>query len=92
MLDAFDVPHPEVRVVRMRSAYVFQRSAGSEHLRLFAGPLVPTSLLCPGVLPALPFPAGMRVQAVHAMDVAQAFDLALHDPDAAVPTTSRRSQ
>lgn len=81
-LDVLESRHPEVRVVRMRPAFVFQRSAGPEQLRLFAGPLVPASLVRPGVLPMLPFPGGLRFQAVHAADVAQAFCLALHSPDA----------
>lgn len=82
VLDALEARHPQLRVVRMRPAFVFQRSAGAAQLRLFGGPLVPASLLRPGLLPVLPFPAGLRLQAVHASDVARAFLLALHDPAA----------
>lgn len=85
VLDAFEARHPDVRVVRMRPAFVFQRSAGSEQLRLFGGPLVPASLLRPGLLPILPFPAGLRIQAIHAKDVGQAFELAMHHPQARGP-------
>jgi UDP-glucose 4-epimerase len=85
VLDTVEARHPDLRVVRMRPAFVFQRRAGSEQLRLFGGPLVPASLLRPGLIPVLPFPAGLRLQAVHAADVAQAFQLALHRGDARGP-------
>ena len=51
----------------------FQGSAASEQRRLFAGPLLPASLLRPGLLPVLPYPAGLRFQAVHADDLADAY-------------------
>lgn len=82
VLDALEARHPTLRVVRMRPAFVFQRSAGFEQLRLFGGPFVPASLLRPGLVPVLPFPAGLRFQAIHAGDVATAFLRALHDQDA----------
>lgn len=58
-------------VARLRPALVFQREAGTEQSRYFLGPLVPTRLL-DGRLPVLPWPRGLRVQAVHADDVAEA--------------------
>jgi UDP-glucose 4-epimerase len=79
LLDALEARHPEMRVVRIRPGFVFQRTSGSQQRRLFAGPFVPASLLRPGVLPVVPFPSGLRFQAVHARDVAEAFRLALHD-------------
>lgn len=71
VLDTFERDHPEVRVVRLRPAFIFQRSAASEQRRLFMGPLVPRPLI--GRLPVLPLPRGLRVQAVHADDVAEAY-------------------
>lgn len=82
VLDALEASRPELRVVRMRPAFVFQRASGTAQLRLFGGPMVPASLLRPGLLPLLPFPAGLRLQAVHSTDVANAFHLALKNPDA----------
>ncbi len=76
-LDAFERQHPAVRVVRLRPALVFQREAASEIRRLFAGPLLPTSLLRRGLVPVVPDLPGLRFQAVHAADVAQAYRLAL---------------
>jgi UDP-glucose 4-epimerase len=73
LLDVFEREHPDVRVVRMRPAFVFRRAAASAQRRLFAGPFLPGSLLRPGRLPVLPYPAGMRMQAVHGSDVADAF-------------------
>jgi UDP-glucose 4-epimerase len=73
LLDAFEARHPEVRVVRMRPAFVFKRASGTEQRRLFAGPLLPRTLLRRGWAPIQPFPAGLRFQAVHASDVGRAF-------------------
>ncbi|HEY8526304.1 MAG TPA: NAD-dependent epimerase/dehydratase family protein [Acidimicrobiales bacterium] len=71
--DAFEARHPDVRVVRMRPAFVFKKTSGPEQRRLFAGPLLPPPLLRPGRLPAQPFPAGLRFQALHSRDAATAF-------------------
>jgi UDP-glucose 4-epimerase len=75
--DAAELRHPEVRFVRLRMAFVFQRRAAAEQRRIFAGPLVPGRVLRPGILPVLPLPRGLRIQAVHAADVAEAYRLAL---------------
>jgi UDP-glucose 4-epimerase len=58
-------------VARLRPALVFQRAAGAEQSRYFLGPLVPTRLL-DGEVPVLPWPRGLRLQAVHADDLADA--------------------
>ena len=71
-----------VRVVRLRPGLIFQRDAGPEVRRLFAGPLLPARLLRPGLLPVLPLPVGLVLQAVHADDVAEAYRLAALAPDA----------
>lgn len=74
-LDGFEPRHPSVRVARVRPAFVFKRQSGSEQRRIFAGPLLPRAIVRPGRLPVLPLPAGLRFQAVHAADLAEAFRL-----------------
>jgi UDP-glucose 4-epimerase len=78
-LDELEAAHPELRVVRLRPALIFKREAASGIRRLFAGPLLPSPLLRPGLLPVLPLPAGLRVQAVHSTDVGDAYRLAATD-------------
>lgn len=73
MLDTFEARRDATRVVRLRPGLIFQREAASEQARLFLGPLVPRSLLRPGVLPVFPHLTGVRFQAVHADDVADAY-------------------
>jgi UDP-glucose 4-epimerase len=66
-LDDVEREHPELVVTRIRPALVFQRDAGSEIARYFAGGFVPTRILRRVPLPALPL-----VQVVHADDLADA--------------------
>jgi nucleoside-diphosphate-sugar epimerase len=73
MLERFAAEQPGIRVATLRPALIFQRRAGSEIRRYFAGPFVPTPLLGRGVPPVLPLPRWFRVQAVHADDVADAY-------------------
>lgn len=82
VLDTFEMRHPELRVVRIRPSFVFQREAASEQARVFAGPLLPRWVTRPGALPVIPLPTGLRFQAVHAADLAEAFRLLLHAADA----------
>jgi len=77
LLDRFEGEHPEVRVVRMRPALIFKREAASGIRRLFLGPFLPTRLLRPGRIPVLPLPAGLRFQAVHSLDVGDAYRQAI---------------
>jgi nucleoside-diphosphate-sugar epimerase len=76
-LDAFELEHPDVRVVRFRSALVLKREAAAQAHRLYGGPLLPRSLLRPSVLPAVPSVPRLRIQAVHSSDVGQAYRQAL---------------
>lgn len=76
-LDWFEHAHPDVRVVRMRPSFIFKRQSASEQRRIFAGPLVPAALLRRGRLPVLMVPAGLRFQALHAQDAADAYRRAL---------------
>jgi nucleoside-diphosphate-sugar epimerase len=81
-LDAIEAAHPELRSVRLRPALIFKREAASGIRRLFAGPFLPSPLVRPSLLPVLPLPAGLRVQAVHAADIADAYRRAATDPTA----------
>jgi len=75
LLDRFESEHPEVRVVRMRPAFLFSRAAASEQRRIFAGPFVPRMVA--RRIPVLPYPAGLRMQALATEDAADAYRLAI---------------
>jgi UDP-glucose 4-epimerase len=77
MLDRVEPEHPDVRIVRMRPGLIFQRDAGTEIGRYFVGPFVPLGLLRFGRLPLVPSHPRLRLQAVHAADVADAYTRAL---------------
>jgi len=62
-----------VRIVRLRPALIFKRDAASGVRRLFAGPLLPTPLLRRGLVRLVPNIPGLRFQAVHSDDVADAY-------------------
>ena len=79
ILDGIEASHPGLRVVRLRPALIFKREAATGIRRLFAGPLLPSPLVRPSLLPLLPLPAGLRVQGVHSADVGEAFRLAATD-------------
>jgi UDP-glucose 4-epimerase len=81
LLDAFEARHGDVRVVRLRPSLIFQAEAASRIRRLFLGTLAPARLLASGKLPVLPTVRGLRFQAVHADDVADAFVTAVVDDD-----------
>jgi UDP-glucose 4-epimerase len=63
--------------VRLRPGLMFKREAAAGIRRLFAGPFAPGSALRPRLLPVFPAIPGLRFQAVHSHDAAQAFLLAL---------------
>jgi UDP-glucose 4-epimerase len=77
MLDELEAAHPEMRVVRLRKGLVFKREAAAEIRRYFIGPLLPGSLLRPGLIPVVPDVEGLRVQAVHSYDAGEAYRLAI---------------
>ncbi|MET7795585.1 SDR family oxidoreductase [Streptomyces decoyicus] len=80
VLDAFEEQHPFVRVVRMRPGFLFKRESASEQRRLFAGPLLPQRLARPSLIPALPDIPGLRFQALHTDDAADAYRRAVLRP------------
>ncbi|MCX3290033.1 SDR family oxidoreductase [Streptomyces sp. NEAU-H22] len=76
-LDTFERDHPGTRVVRMRPAFLFQRESASEQRRIFGGRFLPGPSARPELLPFLPDIPGLRVQALHTDDAANAYRLAL---------------
>ncbi|PGH47448.1 NAD-dependent epimerase/dehydratase family protein [Streptomyces sp. Ru87] len=80
VLDAFEYEHPEVRVVRIRPGIVFQRESAAEQRRIFVGPLLSRRFVKPGRFPALPGLPGLRFQALHTDDAADAFRRAATEP------------
>lgn len=77
ILDVWDAEHPAIRVVRLRPSLIFKREQGSEAKRLFAGRLVPHSLVTRRTIPFVPDTPGLRFQATHSSDVAEAYRLAV---------------
>ena len=80
VLDMFERDHPDIRVVRLRPAFIFKRESASQQRRLFAGPLLPGRLARPDLIPFVPDIPGMRLQALHSADAAQAYRLAIVRP------------
>ncbi len=72
-LDRLEQERPEMRVVRMRPGLIFKAQAATEIRRLFAGPLLPGTLVRPGLIPFVPDVPRLRFQAVHSMDVGDAY-------------------
>lgn len=75
-LDAYEREHRDIRVVRLRPGFVFKQESATQQRRLFAGPLLPGRLVRPATVPIVPDLDGLRFQAVHASDLADAFRLA----------------
>lgn len=73
LLDRFEFEHPGVRTVRMRPGLIFKAEAASEIRRFFAGPLLPSFLVRPRLIPVVPRVPRLRFQAVHAADVGGAY-------------------
>jgi nucleoside-diphosphate-sugar epimerase len=79
VLDRFERENPDIRVARLRPGLIFKRDAATEIRRLFVGPLLPSPLVRPSLIPIVPDPHGRLVfQAVHSLDVGEAYRLALH--------------
>jgi nucleoside-diphosphate-sugar epimerase len=77
ILDACEVAHPQMRVVRLRPGLIFKSGAASGIRRLFAGPLLPSPLVSPRLIPIVPAIERLRFQAVHSLDVGEAYHRAV---------------
>ena len=80
LLDGFEAGHPGLRIVRLRPGLIFKREAASEIRRLFVGPFLPSPLVRRGLIPVVPDIARLRIQAVHSLDVGEAYRLAVTRP------------
>jgi UDP-glucose 4-epimerase len=76
-LDRLEREQPQMRVVRMRPGLIFKAQAATEIRRLFAGPFLPRALLRPELIPFVPDTPRLRFQAVHSLDVGDAYRRAL---------------
>ena len=76
-LDRLEQERPELRVVRLRPGLIFKREAATEIRRLFAGPLLPGWVLRPELIPIVPDLERLRFQAVHSLDVGDAYRRAI---------------
>src|SRR3954469_4763431 len=79
LLDRFEAECPSVRSVRLRPGLIFKREAAQEIRRYFAGPFLPSPLIRPGLIPVVPDVERLRFQAVHSLDVGEAYRLAVVD-------------
>ncbi|MEU2391800.1 NAD-dependent epimerase/dehydratase family protein [Streptomyces sp. NPDC007369] len=79
-LDGFEAAHQSMRVVRIRPAFLFKEASASEQRRIFAGPLLPWKLIRPGLVPVVPAVGGLRFQALHTDDAAEAYRAAVLRP------------
>jgi UDP-glucose 4-epimerase len=77
LLDSLQLECAGTRVVRLRPGLIFKRSSAEEQRRYFLGPLFPRVLARQGALAVIPDIDGLRVQAVHTRDVAEAYRLAV---------------
>ncbi len=84
-LDRSEKEFDGVRFVRLRPGLIFKRDAATEIRRLFAGPLLPGSLVRPSLIPAVPDTERLLFQAVHSDDVGEAYRLAAVTPAARGP-------
>ncbi|WP_055480245.1 NAD-dependent epimerase/dehydratase family protein [Sphaerimonospora mesophila] len=80
VLDTFERDHQDIRVVRMRPGFIFKRESATEQRRLFAGPFLPQRLVRPDLIRFVPDIPGLRFQALHTADAAEAYRLALTRP------------
>ena len=73
LLDSLEREHPDMRVVRLRPGLIFKREAATEIRRYFAGPFVPSPLVRRGLIPVVPDVERLVFQAVHSLDVGDAY-------------------
>jgi UDP-glucose 4-epimerase len=73
LLDEVEEANPGMRMVRLRPALIFKGDAASEIRRLFAGPFLPGFLVNPRLISFVPRIPWLRFQAVHSLDVGDAY-------------------
>jgi UDP-glucose 4-epimerase len=77
MLDDLEHAAPKTRVIRLRPALTFKRSAAAEIRRYFLGRIVPPAAADPRFIPVVPDIPRLRFQVIHTDDVAEAYRLAV---------------
>jgi UDP-glucose 4-epimerase len=82
ILDSFEAANPDIRVVRLRPGLIFKRAAATGIRRLFAGPLLPSPLVRRDLIALIPRHPRLVFQAVHSIDVGEAYRLAIVRDDA----------
>src|SRR3954453_1956900 len=82
ILDSFEAAHPGVRVVRLRPGLIFKRAAATGIRRLFAGPFLPSPLVRRELIGVIPRHPRLVFQAVHSLDIGEAYRLAIVRDDA----------
>jgi UDP-glucose 4-epimerase len=73
ILDRLESSGDSISVTRLRPALIFKREAASGIRRLFAGPFLPNALVNRRLIPIVPAIPGLRFQAVHSLDVGDAY-------------------
>src|SRR5204862_8128367 len=76
-LDRLERERPELRVVRLRPGLTFKRAAAAGIRRSFSGPFLPSPLVRAGAVPFVPDHPRFRFQAVHSLDVGDAYRRAI---------------
>jgi nucleoside-diphosphate-sugar epimerase len=76
-LDRLERESPRLRVVRLRPGLIFKREAAAGIRRLFAGPFLPNPLVRERFIPIVPDTSRLVFQAVHSLDVGEAYRLAV---------------
>lgn len=73
LLDRLERDQPELRVVRLRPGLIFKAEAADEIRRYFVGHVAPRVIFRHRLLPVVPKLPQLRFQAVHSLDVGDAF-------------------
>jgi UDP-glucose 4-epimerase len=77
ILDRVEWDQPDLQLIRLRTALVFQYDAGAQVTRYFLGRFTPAALFRPGRVRVIPSNKRLRGQVVHADDAARAYVCAL---------------
>jgi nucleoside-diphosphate-sugar epimerase len=73
LLDRLEGDQPGLRVVRLRPGLIFKAEAADEIRRYFVGHVAPRIIFRHRLLPVVPKLPQLRFQAVHSLDVGEAF-------------------